>query len=444
MFLRSKLKYLLFITFFILCKEPLNAQAFTTKGESFVVDSIKISGNELTEDFIILRELTFGIGDTVNNDILDFNKERVFSLALFNRVDVFAKDTNGISIVNIDVKESWYIYPVPFLEIDNNDISKANYGFILLWKNFRGRNETVKASVGFGFDPFLLLSYYNPVLWSKHDISFAFSLSYVSVFNKSLSAEKYYGTGFSYRYYSGMIGFGKRLNQFNDLSLVTGYEYIEQPDGALNMFTSSGSSIDRHPVASIKYVYDTRNLKQFSSKGIFTGVELTHKGFGLNSTNYNIFTFDFREYRELFYDIRGRWRFAFRHLFGKQLPFYDRSFLGYNESVRGHTNDYREGDNLIISSFELIYPLLDEWNFSIKLPLLPRRLTSARIGIHLEGFYDIGSTFNNGERLKPDKFDNGYGVGVIVLFLPHNAFRFELGIDEYKNTEFIIGTGFSF
>ena len=68
----------------------LNAQQEDTlyyKGNySVKIDSIKIAGNEITDEFIILRELTFGIGDTLNPGLASFNRERIYSLDIFNEV----------------------------------------------------------------------------------------------------------------------------------------------------------------------------------------------------------------------------------------------------------------------------------------------------------------------------------------------------------------------
>ncbi len=435
-------KKLINIFFFIL---PLWSNVYPqVEPENFVVDSIRIIGNEITEEYIILRELTFDVGDTVNNSVLNFNRERVFSLGIFNRVELNKIIENNLNTVEISVHEAWYIYPVPFLNFDNNDIDKASFGMILLWKNFRGRNETVNLMASFGYDPKYVLSYYNPVISEEYDLSFRFSAGYMNINNKSLAAERIIGSNFSYKSYGIILGIGKRINQFNEFSISYGYEYIEQPDKRLYALSSSLTKIDRHPILKLNYFYDTRNLKQFSTEGIYTVFEFMHKGFGLNSSSYNILNLDFREYRGIWKELTGRWRFTARHLFGNNLPYYDKSFLGYREIVRGHQNDYREGDNLIKSSFEIVYPILAEWNFSIKLPLIPQKLTSMRIGINLETFVDAGTTFNNGERLNFNNFDSGYGFGVIILFLPHNAFRIELGFDEYKNTELLIGTGFSF
>ncbi len=415
-----------------------------SQNDFFRVDSIEISGNETTEEFIILRELTFGIGDTINLAALNFNRERVFSLGIFNRVDLTKKDSSNLTIINISVKESWYIYPVPFLDLNNGDIDRASYGFILLWKNFRGRDETVNFQIGFGFDPRLSFSYYNPVINEKYDLNFSFGFSYTNPSNRSQIAEKLAGQDFNYRTYIGSVGIGKRINQFNDITFAAGYQYVEQPFANLSGLTSSKTLIDKLPILKFGYFFDDRNLKQFSTEGIFAGVEYTHKGFGIKNSSYNIINFDFRQYRPLIDGIIGRWRVAGRHIFGRNLPFYDKSFLGYREYVRGHKNDYREGDNLMKVSFEVTYPLLEEWNFSVKLPLLPRKLTSARIAVYLEAFGDGGVTFNNTDKFALNNFDKGYGAGIIILFLPHNAFRLELGFDEFGNSEYLIGTGFSF
>ncbi len=434
-------KALKYIPFLLLL---FNSFSFSQTIEEFRVDSIRISGNEITENYIILREMNFHEGDLISSKDLEFNRERIFSLGIFNRVELERKREKGMNIVDISVKEAWYVYPVPFLDIDNNDLEKASYGMILLWKNFRGRNETLNFVASFGYDPKYIFSYYNPLIEEKNQLSLGVSFGYQHINNKSLEAASVFGGDFLYESYSMGITLGKRLNPFNEIFLSSGFEYITQPSNLLNNLTATNRLIDRNPFLGLKYTYDTRDLKQFSTKGTFSTIEFAHKGFGLGDVSYYLLNLDLREYRTISDGLTARWRIDWKHLFGQNLPYYDRAFLGYREMVRGHKNDYREGENLIITSFELVYPLLKEWNFSVKLPLLPRKLTSMRIGINFELFVDSGTTFNNGERIDLNKFDSGYGAGLIILFLPHNAFRFEVGIDEYRNTEFLIGTGFSF
>lgn len=55
----------------------------------FVVDSIRIIGNKTTEEFIILQEINFSIGDTLTEQSAHYNRERVYSLGIFNKVFLY-------------------------------------------------------------------------------------------------------------------------------------------------------------------------------------------------------------------------------------------------------------------------------------------------------------------------------------------------------------------
>ena len=154
--------------FIVLCLTTLvRAEGGDTlffKGDySVIIDSIVIIGNDQSEDFIILRELNITLGDTLNPIIAEYNRERVYSLNIFNVVNLHPFKLNDINYLLITIEESWYIYPLPFITLKDRDWSKISYGVAVKIANFRGRNETIQASAGFGFDPFFFLSYSNPL-----------------------------------------------------------------------------------------------------------------------------------------------------------------------------------------------------------------------------------------------------------------------------------------
>jgi outer membrane protein assembly factor BamA len=408
------------------------------------VDSILIRGNDITEDFVILRELTFKPGDAVNGKTLAFNRERIYSLGLFNFVEVYAIQNGSEIHIVIEVEESWYIYPIPFINIRNKNLERTSYGINLLYRNFRGRNETIQAVASFGYDQFYLLSYYNPLFIESENITLLTSLLYQTPLNKSLKAAVIRGDDFDYTVTFGSVTIGKRINQFNELLGTAGYSYIEAPSGKVEGIMASNTNIDRTLVLGGAYVYDTRDLKQFPNNGIFSKIEIMHKGLIDNKIDYNLLALDFREYRPVFDEITSKWRFAYTHTFGKFIPLYDQAFFGFADFIRGHYNDRREGHNSIRTSIEAAVPIIKEWNFSIDLPLLPKKLTSARIGLHFNLFFDAGVTYNNNENISIKQFDSGWGAGFTLLFLPYNAVRFEYALDEFGNGEFLFGTGFSF
>lgn len=441
------IKYILFLFLinFSLDVFASNVDTLTIKDiEPVKIDSILIEGNNITEEFIILRELTFSSGDTVDSKILNYNRERVYSLGIFNFVHFRLVKENNLNKLLVEVDETWYIFPVPFFRIRENRLSKSSYGLNLYWKNFRGRNEELKAVVSFGYDPSYFLSYYNPVLIEKYNINFGLEFAYTKFQNKSITATKLHGTEFDYKTFATFLILGKRLNLFNTVYLTGGYRHIEAPFDSIKNITASGNKSENFPVTSLGYVYDSRDLAQFAREGIFTSVKLFHKGFGVSDVSYNVFELDFREYRSVIGNLAAKWRVAYRNTFGGTIPYYDYSVLGFNEYVRGHREDDRDGNDFILSSFELTYPILNEWDFSIKLPLIPQRLTSTRISIYLSAFGDTGITYLNNENVSINNFYSGYGLGITLLFLPYNAFRFEFAFDEYRKGEFILGTGFSF
>ncbi len=440
------IKYLLL--FVILSLQPALAQVQDTikylQDYSVVIDSIKLVGNETTKDFIILRELNFSSGDTLTPDIAKYNRDRIYSLGIFNLVDVYPETVNGKNYAVISVEEGWYIYPVPFLEMRENDWKKFSYGAILVVKNFRGRNETVSLSGAFGYNPFLRVMYHTPYLSRQKDLSFSVSLSYGSVANKSTMAASLHGADYEQKNITGSVELGKRFGLYQRFSLSAGYSYIETPF-FIKGISASDSRIDHTPFVSFGYSYDTRDLIQFPREGLLGAAVMEFKGLGNDGINYNIFKLDFREYRPIIAGLHAKWRFTTRLTGGKLVPFYDLSYIGYDERIRGHYTEHLEGNNYYLGSMELYYPILKDIHISLDfVPLLPKSLLSYRVALYTEVFGDAGTVKFKGEAISIKDIRSGYGAGLTLLILPYNVVRLEVGLDEYHNSEFIFNVAVSF
>ena len=433
------------IILFMLFPIAVNAEDFITEDSSAIlIDSIKISGNKITKDFIILRELTFTEGSFVDSAAIDFNRERIYSLGLFNKVEFKFTEEEHRNTLNITVEESWYFYPLPFLDFEEENFERATYGLALIYKNFRGRNEEITSVFKLGYDPAFAMTYYNPLITKESGLIGQIGFSLQTIQNKSLTAARINQKDFDYKAVSFNLGIGKRLNIFNSVFLSSGFTYLDLPPDVSEVLTASRTGVDRTFSASINYSFDSRDLKQFPQEGFFFSANYTHKGFKLDNINYNIMSFDFREYYKVTSKLATKWRLALRHTFGKYVPYYDYSYLGYSEIVRGYKDKEREGNNLFIGSFELRFPIISEWDLSFSLPLIPKNLTSYRIAIFIKTFADAGTTFNNRQRIDLKNFDSGYGFGLTFLVLPYNALRIEYAFNDYGKGELLIGTGFSF
>lgn len=410
----------------------------------FVVDSISISGNEITEDFIITRELTFGLNDTLTSSIASFNRERIYSLGIFNQIYFLPVKANGKNILEIKVEESWYIYPIPFLNISENDLKKISYGLYLRLKNFRGKNEDITTSFSFGYDPSLNLSYYTPNLIGKKNYFFKYRLGYSKISNKSLAAEKIYGSPFSQKLIYTQIFFGKRINLFNKVYLAAGFNNIET-DKYIPGINASDGRVDNVLDLGLGYEYDTRDLAQFPKNGIYTSALFTQRGLGLDEINYGVAWLDFREYRKIFGNLISKWRFASRLTLGKNIPYYDHSILGAGDKIRGHYFRKYEGNDYYVGSLELFYPLIEELKIDLTfLPIIPDQLLSYRVAFYTQLFAETGLAKYHDESFALNKFNTGFGIGFTLLVLPYQIFRLEFAFDEKLKSEFILNFGISF
>ncbi len=438
----------IFFIFITLCLTSLvKAEGSDTlfyKGDySVIIDSIVIIGNDQTEDFIILRELTVAIGDTLNPVLAEYNRERVYSLNIFNVVKLDPFELNDINYLLIAIEESWYIYPLPFLTLKDRDWNKISYGVAVKIANFRGRNETLRGRLALGYDPSLSFSYSNPNLSRNLDLFSNFQIGLQEVNNRSETAEELAGGDFEHKFYFAKITFGKRFGLFHRFALTAGYDYIETPF-FIEGVSASNERIDRTVILGASYNYDTRDLRQYASNGLFAFASYELKGMGFNDINYRVAYLDYREYRPVISSLVLKWRFAARITNGK-VPFYDYSFLGLGQRIRGHWDEQQEGNDLFIGSLELDYWILNDYRLNLYwIPLLPNSLLSYRVGLVWELFADTGTTRLNGEPLALNQFSTGYGTGVSILLLPYFTMRIEYAVNEQFEGQWIFDIGASF
>lgn len=408
-----------------------------------VVDSVLIEGNNITENFIITRELTFSVGDTLDEANAYYNRERIYSLGIFNQVYIVPEKRDDLNLIKIIVEESWYIYPIPFIETKENDFNKLSYGLYLRLKNFRGRNEDLTGVFAFGYDPTFALNYYNPNIIGKENIFIRSSFGYSDVTNKSVIAEELYGSSFAQKNISAMLLVGRRFGLFHRFYSSIMYNYIETPF-YLPGVNASNDRIDNRVDLALGYEYDTRDLVQFPKNGIYTNLIFTFKGLGIDNINYNVAWFDFREYRNLFEKLIAKWRFGTRLTFG-DVPYYDKSILGTGEKIRGYQLKKMEGDNYYLTGLEFYYPIIKEFKVDLTfIPIIPDELLSYRVEFYSQIFVETGAVQTRNKIFRISDFESGYGIGFSLLVLPYNILRVDLAFDEYKNMEVIFDLGISF
>jgi outer membrane protein assembly factor BamA len=405
-----------------------------TPPDEAVVDRIVVTGNRTTQEQVILREMYHRIGSFLRPDLLAYERDRIYSLGLFNRVDIHHAVDDDRATIFISVHERWYIFPVPVFGIKDRDWDKLYYGLGIVHHNFRGRNEKLWAGFALGYDPWVSTLYSNPSIFGRDDLFFETQFMYTKTENKSIRS---LGSAQSFgeqRYFFDLM-FGKRFSLYTTLTASIGYRMLSLSEYVPG-HTISEDGTDRYIMPGLHFRYDTRDIAEYPMYGTLVRAQFMKSGIGEGEVDHFRANLDLRRYIPLTgrLSIAGR---AFTSIAGGQrLPHYAHVFIGYEEKIRGHYHDVYEGENLFLSSietrFRLIGPNYIEWDNSIA-----PEFSVLRYGVNLALFADLGTTWYREDALRDRKPIKGFGGGIHLL-LPYSIVaRLEYAFDEKMDGELI-------
>ena len=184
---------------------------FVRTGDSLspliVIGNIQITGNKKTKDYVIQREIPFKQGDNIlRTDLpakLELCRQQLMNTALFVDVEVKPKVIDNIILVEVHVKERWYLFPLPYFSIvarnfndwlieHNASLNRVNYGLKFTQNNVSGRNDNLNFWLISGYTQQASVRYENPFLDKtlKHGMSINVSYSRNREINYADSANK--------------------------------------------------------------------------------------------------------------------------------------------------------------------------------------------------------------------------------------------------------------
>lgn len=400
-----------------------------------VVDTVFVSGNEKTKNYVILDEMTIRPGSTATLESIEYDRNRIYSLGLFNRVDMSYDSIAGSRILFVDVSERWYLIPVPLFGFRDGDPKRPFYGAGILHNNFAGRNQKLFASIVFGYNPSLSLFFSDPQIDRKNNLFMSGSLSYSRVRNKSEIASAISGD-FDEKHFDADITLGKRFSLYESAGFKLGYQIV-QIDQYRPGRTVSSTGKDAFITGTLSYSYDSRDLREYAASGRFTSFYLHKYGFGTSDVNFARFGGDMRGYLPLPGDFTFASRIHGTIVSGGVIPTYNHAYFGYGERIRGYFKTVFEGENMLGTSVELRWPLLKARTIYFSAIPLPPEFSVWRIGVSLAIFADAGTTWFRGEKLRLGSFASGYGGGVHFLLPYSTVLRTEYAFNEYGKGQFI-------
>jgi outer membrane protein assembly factor BamA len=416
---------------------PGEVSAQQRADSAITVKAILIEGNETTKDYVILREMSLKVGNELDTAAVRRDENKIYSLQLFNRVDVGYSVEDRQATIVVKVSERWYIFPVPIFGFKYRDLQKPYYGAALIHENFRGRNEKIMASAVFGYDGWFNLAYQNPKL-TDDDVYFGGAVSYSKIRNLNVTDVEY-----EQQVVGGSVSLGKRFGLFMLASVTLGYNDWMVSDPRPGR-TVSASGRDRFLTIASGFIYDGRDVKEYPLDGIYIGLSAAQYGLGESDVNLTRFRFDLRRYQSLGdgFSISGRAHGTF--LSGGASPAYLHSYFGYDDRIRGYFSTVFEGDNLLGGNVEFRLPILKPRYYTVSLKYLPPQFSVWRYGLYAGIFADAGTTWYRGDPFFKQPWYAGYGTGLQFL-LPYSlVIRTEYAFNQRGHGQFIFDFDASF
>ncbi len=445
-------------------KRPVKSRTYQNpqdSGKFLIVNRIFVIGNKITRNQIILRELTLKSGDIIYSEdlasILETDRKKIYNTRLFNTVEIKSLDLENNTIdLLIDVTERWYTFPVPIFELSdrnfnewwqnyNHDFSRVNYGLQLYQYNFRGRNETIRATANFGYSKSFNLTYRLPYIDKKQKQGLTFSFNYEENKNlayKTLNHKLVYietrellksSKGFSVTYtYRNSFYETHSFGVAYDQSAIA--DTIQQINP--NYFTNNNTE-QQFLALRYSFVSDHRDVIAYPLRGRYLAASVNQYGIGSMSDFHKTeISVGYARYFNLKHNFNFS-NYTYANYSTPDLQPYNLiSGLGYRQKVlHGYEVYVIEGPHFILNKATLKKKLFAR-NYRIH-NFFSEKFSYLPLAIYIKTYADFGyvknySAYTNNDLNTKfsDEFLAGYGGGIDIVASYDTVLRFEYSFNR--------------
>ncbi|MCD6179293.1 MAG: hypothetical protein J7K39_05260 [Bacteroidales bacterium] len=460
------LLFLLFSITFLFAQKTKPSCADSAK--MVYVNKIYLSGNKITRDKIIYRELTIHAGDSLCykafKEALKKSKENLNNSSLFNFVEI--RDVQVVSNgkihanVHIDLNERWYIWPMPVVELaernpnawwETKDLSKINYGLFFTWENFRGRREALKLILQGGYDEQFGFHYDIPFINKPQTFGIILGaglkrnheVTYQTINNKPV---RYRGEDYLKEEYYAYAAINIRKNIHTSHYCALEYNNHQYNDKVFQLnpdFDPDQNNDFEYFSLTYFYKNDHRDSRTYPLKGYYLDAILVKRGLGISQkSNIDLLslTSNLRKYWNLGHQLYFAGGFTGRIANTGRNPYFLNTGLGYGRDfVRGYEYYVVDGQNFGLIKTDLKYALFQ--NQLTNLPILPSKFNKIHWSIYLSLFTDLAYSTTELPQLSNTLQNEvllGYGAGLNFVSYYDIVIRFEYSFNKLNERGFFI------
>lgn len=433
-----------------------------------IIGPITIAGNNITRDFIILRELPFRQHDTIPagllGNLLQQARDNVYNTKLFNNVSITVDSSvAGHSLaVNVSVVERWYIWPIPYIQpadrninvwVASHDFSRVTVGADLTFKNMRGRREVLVLPVHFGYNLQIGAGYQFPFINRARTIglqisgnaSFTHEVAVKSSGNKPVfmhNPGRYLQQTLSVL---SSVTFRPGIHEsYQFIPEYLHYHFANGPDTVTGFLMKPGSNLSLVTL-SLLFKHDHRDVQFYPLQGYYFDFMFRHTfPFDLAHNSY------IRSVSKIYYKFSERYSAAAsgscKISFVKKQPYIFQQGLGYgNDYVRGYEHYVIDGQHFVLFKMQGRYALVP-WHYTTIPGIRSPKFNIFPWAIYLSVFSDIGYVRQYPESMQPNMIPNslnnkwlsGYGIGVDFTSYYDVVIRLETTLNSIGETGLFI------
>lgn len=417
----------------------------------------------------MLRELTFLPGDsiaTTNLDsLLEDNRKRLFNLRLFHDVTYTYTCSEGRVAVLYTMQERFYLYPIPIFDfadrnfsawLERKDLSRLDYGVLLIQKNFRGRNEELRLRLQHGFNRRVEFIYRNPYLFPDQKLGAdvgvsdyrSRTISYNILNHRQSLYEQEEGVPIHRASVFGSLYYRESVQKQSIFRLAYHFEKISGAVAELNPeYFGNGDTKRKSVRVDLIRAVNLRNNFVYPLTGSYFEIGIGQAIFLGNTGNaFTALRSKYVQYLKLsekFYYTVGAEAQA---RFAKEYAFTDNIALGYRSQVRGYELYVVGGQHHALFKQGLSREMLRVEGIKLGFIKNPK-LNKVPLAIYLNAFTDAGYTIDNYfEEMNPltNRLLFGTGVGLHVVTFYDIVGRAEYTLNREGDRGIYLSAGIPF
>ena len=413
--------------------------------QEIIIDSVVLSGNKVTRDHIIYRELMVRQGDTLDatgiDSLLIHSRENLMNTFLFNFVDISREASGSDSsrqVIRISVTERWYIWPIPILKIsdrnfnvwwETKDFSRLSYGFYIDWQNFRGRKEDLLMRFQFGYDQLYDFHYTKPYINQKKTLGIGLGAGYWS--RKETASMTMYNKQEFFRdpaefARQDIFAFGQlhlRPNIYNSHLFELRYDHHEFSDSLLYQnenYSVDGANVVQYLTLHYLLKLDHRDYKTYPLEGYYADFELIKQGlwtFKENTLDNFYIQATFRKFWELGHRVYFATGINGKATFGQTQPYFAIRGIGYDRDiVRSYEYYVVDAQHFGILKSNIKFALVPQTTYEFH-TIRNKKFGKIFYALYLNVFFDAGyGVYTQDFGSETNDLQNvpllGYGTGI--------------------------------